>query len=197
MSINEKLTEWGINIPADAYAPEYLLDSKAENCFFAGRIPLELRDNNREEFDRLDYSYADVIGGAISPDAFSYVEKEYLGFLSRLCEKNSVTVYTFENSLLSDKSIRYLDKAYRNKLNEKLLADDREFPVLTGEDLEMWNQACLRDVVIPTLVFEPARLLVTPCWSCYLIYLNDLKCLESLNVAARSERFSVSPALKK
>ncbi len=197
MSINEKLTEWGIVVPAGVYAPEYLLEYKADNCFFAGRVSFELKEKNRDEFDRLDLSYADVIGGAISPDAFSKVEKKYLGFLSRLNVKNSVSVFTFDNSLLSEKNIRYLDKAYRNRFNKYTLSGEQEFPIRTSEDLEMWNQACMRDVAIPTFVFEPSRILLTPCWSCFLIYLDDLNCLELINDAARSEMLSVSPASKK
>ena len=46
MSVNEKLTEWGIDIPAGVYAPEYLLEYKADNCFFAGRVEIMTKSGN-------------------------------------------------------------------------------------------------------------------------------------------------------
>ncbi len=187
-----KLEEWGIKTD-NHYPPEYLLESNENYCIFVGRVPLSLRKENRELFDQNDYCYTDVLNKKISKRLFLSVEDRYLDFLNEIWHLNSnISVYVDRTCFISKNNIAFIDPKYKRILYKIYFSKKRCYQIQSIDELVMWNQICLRDVAIPTFILEPLQILVSPCWSSYMVFSPNNSSLGLIKEVSKEKELVVS-----
>ena len=181
MNVYEIFNNWGINMPniehlADA-CMTYLYEKKEKNLYYIDKLPFTVGRENANKLYQMELLYEQVIQGNISKNDFLKLEKKYKDVINKLWLYNK----TFIEFVIPDVYVEKPDAAVEKKYKPFLsLLDDIEkqgklFEVNQKEELEFWVQLGIRGATCVAFYLEDYKAIIVPSWSCFIMYLHDIK----------------------
>lgn len=190
MNIIQVLNSWDIEVPGEDWFFEYLCDNRKENIFYIDRFPMTVGVNNAYKYDQMDIFYQEVFLGEASKNDFTSIETKYVNAIDKLWVYNKTFVeFSIPTRLCYGKPIEVIDEIYRKYLPsiENVERKDKLLEIKQKSELEFWTQLGTRDIADVIFYLEDYKAIIYPSWSCFIVYLHDMKNREIIKDIVASE----------
>jgi len=181
MNIYKILKNWCLFIPELECSPydciSYLRDNEKKSLYYIDKLPLSVGIENAYKLDDVDILYEQVIRGKASKHDFVQTEIKYINTISKLWIYNKTFVEFVLPDLYIEKPNFIVDNKYKKYLT--ILDDSRKtsnlLEIKKKDELEFWLQLGIRDAISVAFYLEDYKAIIVPSWSCFIMYLHDIK----------------------
>ena len=156
----------------------HLYESKEKNIFYIDKLPIPVGEDGDAKIDQIDIDYQQVIDGKALKDDFIKVESKYRNVINKLWIYNKTFVEFVLPGLYFEKPDIVIDNNYKEYLSEldgHTTKEGRLFEVNKKKKLEFWLQLGMRDAISVAFYLEDYKAIIVPSWSCFIMYLHDIK----------------------
>lgn len=172
--INNILASWNLDFKSDEYIFDYLIKKCKQKCFYIDKFPLSIPDYYRYKYDQVNVFYQEIVDKNKDKEQFANIENRYKYVIHKLWMYNDIYIEYDPSCLISAKARDYIDLEYNEYLTllENKM-DCQEHKIINIKELDFWIQVGIRNVAFPIMYFNKWEFILSPCWSCYIGYLNN------------------------
>jgi len=183
--INETFNNWNITLPQEEYFLEYLQREYPSNFYFIDQCPFSVD----KKHNQIDMFFQEVLEKSLKKSEFEILENKYRNIMLKMWLYNAVYISTNVIEVNIKEKSKKIDRKYFAYYNDimKKGSFDEHVAVEQREILELFVQLGTRDLIDVVFYLEDYKMIVSPLWSCYAVFFNDLSIKDTVEKIVNTE----------